>query len=189
MPNYKAIIASHYLAESKEKHTPSIRFVVNAFENMNDGTTVDKNFTIDLWLSEKAAERTMKTLRNLGFQGDSLELLNCTTELVGVPCELTTEWVEHNGKDYEKPVFLNEDGSKAKHGFKSLPDDAAKRVCNRYDAMLRQTAKKKSTMLKIEKPNPYNPYAKAAQLINQLGSEPVTDDVDDEDLPFNQGDI
>lgn len=189
MPNYKATICSHYLAESKEKHTPSVRFVVKAFENMNDGTAVDKNFTIDLWLSEKSAERTMKTLRLLGFQGDTLEQLNCTTELVGVPCEVTTEWIEYNGKDYEKPIFLNEEGSKAKNGFKAMKDDEAKRVCTRYDAMLRATAKSKKPATKKTEPPPANaqaanPYSKEAQLINQLGAEPVAGSDEEEDLPF-----
>lgn len=141
MANYLAKITAHSLAESKGKGVPYVKIIVETHKDLDRDEEIVKNLYASLWLTEKAVERTMKTLRVLGYQSDSLNDLNCTNCLCGVMCEVSTEWTEWNGQQREEVTFINEEGNRARRGFKPLDDDAAKRICNKYNAMLRGIAK------------------------------------------------
>lgn len=137
MANYSAVILSTALAESKEKHTPSVRLQLHATSKLETEEEVDKNFIADLWLSDKSVERTIKTLRDLGFQGSSMADLNFPEAMQGLLCEISTEMVEYNGETSEKVKFINKPGSFANRGLKAASDDVAKSIAQRYDAALR----------------------------------------------------
>ena len=179
MANYSAVILSTALAESKEKHTPSVRLQLHATTKLETEEEVDKNFIADLWLSDKAVERTIKTLRDLGFQGSSMADLNFPEAMQGLLCEISTEMVEYNGETSEKVKFINKPGSFANRGLKAASDDVAKSIAQRYDAALRTgkyhkpaTQQAAYGRAQIGKPNPYAPKA-----------QPAVQESDD-DLPF-----
>lgn len=137
MANYAATIVSTSLAESKEKHTPSVRMMVMTTRNLDDDTEVQKKFVADLWLSEKTAEKTVQTLRDLGFTGQTLIDLNFPDTMAGLECEISTEMSEYNGQTSEKVRFVNKPGSFANRGLRSASDDMARSISQRYDAVLR----------------------------------------------------
>lgn len=179
MANYSAVILSTALAESKEKHTPSVRLQLHATQKLETEEEVDKNFIADLWLSDKAVERTIKTLRDLGFQGSSMADLNFPEAMQGLMCEISTEMVEYNGETSEKVKFINKPGSFANRGLKAASDDVAKSIAQRYDAALRTgkyhkqpTQQAAYGRTQVSKPNHYAP--------NQ---QPAVKESDD-DLPF-----
>ena len=137
MANYAATIVSTSLAESKEKHTPSVRMMVMTTRDLDNDTEVQKKFVADLWLSEKTAEKTVQTLRDLGFTGQTLIDLNFPDTMAGLECEVSTEMSEYNGQTSEKVRFVNKPGSFANRGLRSASDDMAKSISQRYDAVLR----------------------------------------------------
>lgn len=137
MANYAATIVSTSLAESKEKHTPSVRIMVMTTRDLDNDTEVQKKFVADLWLSEKAAEKTVQTLRDLGFTGQTLIDLNFPDTMAGLECEISTEMSEYNGQTSEKVKFVNKPGSFANRGLRSASDDMARSISQRYDAVLR----------------------------------------------------
>ena len=184
MANYTATIMSTALAESKEKHTPSVRMQFHAVECLETQEEVDKTFVGDLWLSDKAVERTVKILRDLGFQGESMADLNYPETMQGLVCEISTEMVEYNGETTERVKFVNKPGSFANRGLKAASEDLAKSIAQRYDACLR-TGKfhKQATQqaaygrAQVAKPNPYAPK-----------QQPAVQESED-DLPFDGGRI
>ena len=139
MAYYEGKIQSHALGESKEAHTPSVRLKVDAVLDQDTGNPVSKQFWVDLWLTDKAIQRTAETLRSLGFQGSSFAELNYGQDLVGAPVELVTEWEQYNGQDVERVKYVNAPGSYASRGIKACDDATAKRIASRYDAILRNT--------------------------------------------------
>lgn len=169
MANYSAVILSTALAESKEKHTPSVRMQLHATTRLETEEEVDKNFIADLWLSDKAVERTIKLLRDLGFQGSSMADLNYPEAMQGLLCEISTEMVEYNGETSEKVKFINKPGSFANRGLKAASDDIVKSIAQRYDAALRSGKYHKQAQqqaaygrAQVSKPNPYAPKTQSA---------------------------
>lgn len=142
MANYAGTIIAHALSESKENHTPSIKLQIQVFEDLETKRPAEGVYTADLWLTEKAAERSMATLRALGYDADTLEPLNndgSTGIMVGTHCEIKTKQEEYNGKTYEKVEYVNAPGSFANRGVKSCDESQARRIAARYDAILRNT--------------------------------------------------
>lgn len=137
MANYTAEIVSTALGESKEKHTPFVRLQLQTITRLEDNQEIVQGFIADLWLSDKAVERTVKTLRELGFEGQTLADLNYPETMKGLLCEISTEFVEYNGESKEKVKFVNRPGSFASRGLRSCPDDMAKSIASRFDACLR----------------------------------------------------
>lgn len=181
MANYSAVILSTALAESKEKHTPSVRLQLHATTKLETEEEVDKNFIADLWLSDKAVERTIKTLRDLGFQGSSMADLNFPEAMQGLLCEISTEMVEYNGETSEKVKFINKPGSFANRGLKAASDDVTRTIAQRFDAALRTgkyhrpaTQQAAYGRTQVQKPNPYAPKAQPAAQQEEAG----------DDLPF-----
>lgn len=135
--NYAARIISTALAESKEKHTPSVKMLVQAYKCLDSGEACEKRFYADLWLGDRTIEHSVKTLREIGFQGQSLVDLNYPDTLKDVEIEISTEIVEYNGQNQEKVKFVNPAGSFANRGIKACSDDVARNIAHRYDSVLR----------------------------------------------------
>ena len=169
MSNYSGTIVSHALAQSKSG-TPSVKLLINATKDLDSGSTVDQTFYADLWLTDKTAERSMTTLRELGYQSDTLDAINYGKELVGTPCEIVTEIDSYEGKSTEKVKYVNRAGSYAERGIKSVGKTEAADICSKYDALLRATQKRKAA-------------AKAAPGPVTASYQSQTTNADD-DLPF-----
>jgi hypothetical protein len=119
---YRARVLSHALAESKENGTPSVKIHFELLYNL-DSPEVETHKSIyhDLWLSEKAFNRSMDVLVDvLGWKGSNLSELNDSPDLLAdSECVLVTNLEEYNGKTRIKVKFVNSiqkklDSSKAK---------------------------------------------------------------------------
>lgn len=142
MANYKAIITGHGFAESKNTRTPSIKLSLKATECLDDNTPCDKFFYADLWLSDKAIERTCATLREIGFQGSDMGELNDGQTLVNTEIEITTENEEYNGAWREKVKFVNAAGSFSNRGVKPMDAQQARSIAAKYNSFLKNAPKK-----------------------------------------------
>lgn len=170
MANYSGIITSHGLAESKNNHTPSVKLCIKATTCLDDGNACDKTFYADLWLTDNSAQNTIKTLRDIGWQGMDFSTLNGGNDLEGVEVEITTEVENYEGNDYEKVRFVNKPGHFANRGVKAMDANQAKAVVAKYNALLRNSPKPTATAQK--------PAQKAGRVDAAQYASP------DEDLPF-----
>ena len=139
MANYSATITGHGFAESKNTHTPSIKFALKATYDLDAQQPVDY---ADLWLSDKAIENTCKTLRDIGFNSDNMQDLNDSGVMVGVEVEITTEDDEYNGQVREKVKFMNAAGSYARRGVKPMDSTQAKKLAAKYNSALKNAQKR-----------------------------------------------
>lgn len=176
MSNYRAKITAHSLAETKNTHTPYVKLILETYTDLDNNEEVHKVLYASLWLTDKTAERTMQTLRKLGYQSDSMNELNDGVSLAGTMCEVTTEWNEFNGQQREEVVFVNEEGNRARRGYKPMDDDGAKRICNKYNLMLRNIAKQKPNKERPKFPKNVQDAAKA------LNAEATTEKPSEEEL-------
>lgn len=175
MKNYSGYIKSHALANSREKGTPSVKLCIVAECDLDTGEAVQKTFYADLWLSEKAKVNTVKTLRAIGFCGDSFVELNGNC-LEGAQVEISTDNEFYNGQDYEKVRFVNEPGHFANRGLKPCDDSTARGIAAKYDAVLRSTASQNAQQQK--------PAARPqAPTINRPDMA-MRNSAADDDLPF-----
>lgn len=170
MANYSGTITSHGLAESKNNHTPSVKLCIKATTCLDDGNACDKTFYADLWLTDNSAQNTIKTLRDIGWQGMDFAMLNGGNDLEGVEVEITTEVETYEGNDYEKVRFVNKPGHFANRGVKAMDANQAKAVVAKYNALLRNSPKPTATAQK--------PAQKAGMVDPAQYASP------DEDLPF-----
>ena len=148
MANYSGIITSHGLAESKNNHTPSVKLCIKATTCLDDGNACDKTFYADLWLTDNSAQNTIKTLRDIGWQGMDFATLNDGNDLEGVEVEITTEVETYEGNDYEKVRFVNKPGHFANRGVKAMDANQARAVVAKYNALLRNSPKPAATAQK-----------------------------------------
>lgn len=170
MANYSGIITSHGLAESKNNHTPSVKLCIKATTCLDNGNACDKTFYADLWLTDNSAQNTLKTLRDIGWQGMDFSTLNGGNDLEGVEVEITTEVETYEGNDYEKVRFVNKPGHFANRGVKAMDANQARAVVAKYNALLRNSPKPTATAQK--------PAQKAGRVDAAQYASP------DEDLPF-----
>lgn len=170
MANYSGIITSHGLAESKNNKTPSVKLCIKATACLDDGNVCDKTFYADLWLTDNSAQNTVKTLRDIGWQGMDFATLNGGNDLEGVEVEITTEVETYEGNDYEKVRFVNKPGHFASRGVKAMDANQAKAVVAKYNALLRNSPKPAA--------NAQKPAQKAGRVDAAQYASP------DEDLPF-----
>jgi hypothetical protein len=170
MANYSGIITSHGLAESKNNHTPSVKLCIKATTCLDDGNACDKTFYADLWLTDNSAQNTIKTLRDIGWQGMDFSTLNGGNDLEGVEVEITTEVETYEGNDYEKVRFVNKPGHFANRGVKAMDANQARAVVAKYNALLRNSPKPTAT---AQKPAQKAGRVDAAQYASH-----------DEELPF-----
>jgi hypothetical protein len=170
MANYSGTITSHGLAESKNNHTPSVKLCIKATTCLDDGNACDKTFYADLWLTDNSAQNTIKTLRDIGWQGMDFATLNDGNDLEGVDVEITTEVETYEGNDYEKVRFVNKPGHFANRGVKAMDANQARAVVAKYNALLRNSPKPAATAQK--------PAQKAGKVDAAQYASP------DEELPF-----
>ena len=170
MANYSGTITSHGRAESKNNHTPSVKLCIKATTCLDDGNACDKTFYADLWLTDNSAQNTIKTLRDIGWQGMDFSTLNGGNDLEGVEVEITTEVETYEGNDYEKVRFVNKPGHFANRGVKAMDANQAKAVVAKYNALLRNSPKPTATAQK--------PAQKAGRVDAAQYASP------DEDFPF-----
>jgi hypothetical protein len=170
MANYSGIITSHGLAESKNNHTPSVKLCIKATTCLDNGNAVDKTFYADLWLTDNSAQNTIKTLRDIGWQGMDFATLNDGNDLEGVEVEISTEWEDYNDESREKVRFVNKPGHFANRGVKAMDANQAKAVVAKYNALLRNSPKPTATAQK--------PAQKAGRVDAAQYASP------NEDLPF-----
>jgi hypothetical protein len=123
------------------------------------------------WFSftDKAAQHTVKKIRNIGYQGDNIEQLNDGVSMRGMLCSIVVEHEEYDGKTRAKVAFVNRLGDT---GGSLDRDDAAARNAARFNALLRQADKLEPT--RVDEPeNPAPDY-------DEMNPPPLLDD----DLPF-----
>jgi hypothetical protein len=70
---------------------------------ITEGTFEGEKVYSDLWLTEKPFDRSIESLRNLGWKGDDLRDLST----VNGECEVVLEEEEYNGKVQTKVKWIN----------------------------------------------------------------------------------
>ena len=182
MPTYLATITGNAIAESKNNHTPSVHLQLKCEQDLEAKKGTDKVLYADLWLTDKAKEKTVETLRAIGYEGGFAELN--TPSLVGYQVEVSTYFEDYNGNSYEKVNFVNPVGSFAKRGVKPADAGIVRGLSAKYDSLFRS---KKATGKAV-----INTAATAAptqQNAPQQGNAPTAPGFDSQggaydDLPF-----
>ena len=122
-----------------------------------------------MWLTDNSAQNTIKTLRDIGWQGMDFATLNDGNDLEGVAVEISTEVETYEGNDYEKVRFVNKPGHFANRGVKAMDANQARAVVAKYNALLRNSPKPTQAQ---------KPVQKAGRVDAAQYASP------DEDLPF-----
>ncbi len=111
-----------WLRESKEKRTP---FIAIPIEVVGQDVDAGKTIIWQGWLSDKAFNRTIETLKDcFGFNGDLNALHEGRQTFVGMQVSFTTEFEEFEGKRRCKVKWLNRAGYV--HSVKAMDDATAK---------------------------------------------------------------
>lgn len=134
---YHAKVTSNALALSKNTGTPFVEIQVRTTHDVHTGEVHETTLTGSLWLTDKTAENTIKTLDYVfGWAGNSMQELNAPV-LVGTECEIVVEDEEYNGRTTRKIQFFNRPGEGGARQVKPLEESAARSVSSRFDAALR----------------------------------------------------
>lgn len=106
MKNVRAVCEFSTIAVSKKNQTPSVKCRFKLLEGIG---TNDTHLYHDLWLSEKAFERTMETLRGVfGWFGTCThDFMDHHDMLNGVEVDLAIEEETYNGKTDWKVKYVN----------------------------------------------------------------------------------
>lgn len=129
------------LTQSKEKGTPGVQVILEVTEGEHAGTRI----RWDGWLTEGGegkegtAQRTLESLRYLGWQGEFL------TDLTGIDSNLVQIVVEHEERDINGEIktfprvrWVNRLGGGAKISDEArMPEASAKALAQRFRAMAR----------------------------------------------------
>jgi len=116
-PRFKflAVCTENCLAESSNNHTPSVQFMFDLTAELVPGEAprpVSNSMRADLWLTDAAFERTMKTLAQVfAWNGANIEELNDRSLFSGKKVILVCEEEEYNGEKRMKVVFINPQSS------------------------------------------------------------------------------
>jgi hypothetical protein len=123
-------IAGNSLAEASTG-TSSVKLVLQTLEEQ------PRTLYADLWLSDKAFDATVKTLREvLGWQGTDFQELN-EPIFVGAELDAVVDIEEYNGKLQHKVAFLNLPGRAT---AKPLDPAKASQLAARLNAKLARFA-------------------------------------------------
>ena len=145
MANYLARITDTAIVESKNSKTPSVKLSLDILNDLDTGAEImGRRIYADLWLTEKTIDNTAKTLAEIGCPCENFEDLNFGNPMGGIEVEISTDFEEYNGKEYEKVAFVNPVGHYANRGMKRADDSVAKQVSKKFNAVLK-AAKKKQT--------------------------------------------
>jgi hypothetical protein len=155
----KAIIKQTSLEKSKEKGTPSVCLLLELIPGEKDGYLpqgVEPSQHAHLWLTAKTIERTVKTLRELGWKGANFEDLHYGNPLEGVECSITGEFeTDYNGVERFRVQWVN-----SKNRIKDIGDGKEFKAFNKY-------------LAKVDKPSP-----------SAAPSTPQEQEAQDENTPF-----
>ena len=103
-------------------------------------TNTNEKITGFFSLTDRAAEYTIKKIRAMGHQGDSLEELGSGYALRGNLCSITVKHEEYQGKVSAKVAYVDPLGYEG--GMLELEhDDRAARNASRFDVLLRKEPK------------------------------------------------
>lgn len=126
-----ATVMSHALSLSKEKGTPSVKFVFKS--TPVDAEDQPRTLYADLWLTDAAFEASVRTLREtFGWQGADMAELNQPI-LRDIEVELVCEVEVYENKEREVVRFINLPGGA---GVKALDEMAAANLCASLNAKL-----------------------------------------------------
>jgi hypothetical protein len=125
MEHIKAVVLGTTIWSAPNTGTPSVKVRFG----VSDGVAKPYQLYHDLWLSEKAFDRTMDTLRGvLGWFGCDLNDLYESETLAGIEVDLAVEDEEFNGKMYKKVKFINPAGHVPKDAVTGVDQNAARRI-------------------------------------------------------------
>jgi len=126
---YDAVIMNHGFCMSKGKN-PKEQFWAQFHTDAGQITGY-------FYLTNDAAEHTIKKIRAMGYQGDDLRLLSDGQALFKNLCQITVQHDENEGKIYPKVGFVNPFGHQA--GPKN--DDVVAANAKRFNALLKSVSK------------------------------------------------
>lgn len=132
------------LSKSKDKGTPGVQVIVEITEGEHAGLRL----RWDGWLTDGgptggAAQRTLESLRHLGWQGELLtDLTGIDQNLVEIVVEHETRDVDDNGeiksKKFARAVWINRIGGGAKINDEArMGDTDAKALAQRFRSLAR----------------------------------------------------
>lgn len=155
------------LTSSKEKGTPAVSVVVEII----DGEHAGQRLRWDGWLTDGAAQRTLESLRHMGWRGDMLD------DLAGVGDNEVQVVIEHEsnqeGKAFARIRWINRLGGASINEEAKMAKEAAKGLAQRFAAMARGTRSGPAA----------KPGAQAAQRPTTR-REPTPDTFDEDSIPF-----
>lgn len=96
---FDAMVLDHGFRESKKSGTLSL--------NISFQTEHGTLYT-DLYLTEKAAEKTIEKLRAIGWQGDDLSELKDGTAMRGMKCKVTVSHETYEGTVRARVDWIND---------------------------------------------------------------------------------
>jgi hypothetical protein len=140
------------LTSSSEKGTPGVQVIVEIIEGEHAG----ERLRWDGWLTEKTEQRTLESLRTLGWSTDMLD------DLQGIGATECSIIVEHeqgtDGKNYARVQWINKIGGAKLKEDQKMSASAAKQLAQRFQSKARGIAKSGATPAKA----PAKPAEKSA---------------------------
>lgn len=131
---YKAKGVEGQLSQSEKKGTPCVQVVLE----ISDGEHAGERMRWDGWLTDGTAQRTLESLRHLGWESDELtDLRGIATNEVQIVVE--HEWNEEKQKSYPRVKWINRLGGARLNEEARLDGVAAKALSQRFAAMARGT--------------------------------------------------
>lgn len=112
---FKAIVKNHVLATSKDKGTPSVKFLLLCTEDVLTGEKINQ-FQVywDGYLTDKAADNTIETLTKcFDWGSDDLNVFNGTGTYIDTEVVVVCDEEQYNGKTMTKAKFMNPVGAVA----------------------------------------------------------------------------
>ena len=126
---YKARGIEGQLATSANKGTPVVQVIVEITE---DGEQRGERMRWDGWLTDATTQRTMESLRYLGWETDDLDDLR-GIDANEVQIVVEHEWNEEKQRNYPRVKWINRLGGGAKLNAESkLEGSAAKNLAARF---------------------------------------------------------
>ena len=103
--------------------------------------TGEGTITAFLAITDKTAERVVKSIRAMGFQGDDMDALADGQQLRGNSCCITIRHESYNGETQAKVAFIDPYGSEAVGAKRLAPAEVAASNVRRFNALLKHEAK------------------------------------------------